>query len=120
LNEPLNPAAAAAYFLAKAHCRRIVVGPLVFRPCEGPSETFTVLAVGTGDEAKRYHCDLLFLLDADGRAALIRAMAKPGITLHLMKSELDMARKCEELWPCEKSRSARCRVEEEGTCSFTT
>ena len=55
----------------------------------------------------------LFYLDADGRTALIQALAKPGITLHAMEDELATARRCEALWPCAKSRDTRRLIEEE-------
>jgi hypothetical protein len=108
-----DPAGVAAYIMAKASDQHIVFGPLAFRPCDPPGSTFSVLAIGTGDVDGKYHCDLLFLLDDAGRAAIIEALKKPGFTLHVLNDELAAARRCEALWPCEKSRDAVRRVEEE-------
>ena len=109
-----TPDEVASYILNKAADNQVIVGPLVFLSADETAETVSRLVVGTGDADGQYHCDLLFYLDADGRTALIQALAKPGITLHAMDDELAMARRCEA---CEKSRSTRRRLEEERRCT---
>ena len=113
LPEKMNPGAVASYLLAKGIDGHIVVFPLVYRPCDPPGATFSVLAIGTEDEDGNLHTDLLFLLDDAGRAAIIEALRKPGFAIHALNDELAAARRCEALWPCDKSRAAVRRIEEE-------
>jgi hypothetical protein len=103
----------AEFILSKSADRIILVGPLVFQPSDGTAAAVRYMMVCTGDEEKEFHCDRVFCHDEEGRADLISALTHPGFVINLMDDELEMARLCEALWPCEKISRLKTALEAE-------
>jgi hypothetical protein len=76
-----------------------------FTVASGDRAGFFTLKVGCGDDAQ--------LADqCRASAFVVFAMRKP-IVIHDMDDELDMAKWCESIWPCAKTRQIRAGIEAE-------
>ncbi len=94
----------------------VIVGPVVWRPNEaGRRQWYFVLAsgdpgffsvmVGFGDDAE--------LADQCRASALVAFLMRKPIVVHDMDDELAMARLCEAIWPCAKTRKVRAGIQAE-------
>jgi hypothetical protein len=95
-----------------------VLGPVVWQPSDGTSSRvwYFMAALPTdGDEPNitqvngtdEGHTDAL-------RAALAMALTGRAPTvIHITECELDMARLCEAVWPCERTANVRAAIEAE-------
>jgi hypothetical protein len=97
-------------------CPHVIIGPVVWQDNQGKREWYFMVAsgdgggfftvkVGFGDDAE--------LADQSRASAFAAfAMRKP-IVIHDMDDELVMARWCEVIWPCSKTRTIRAAIEAE-------
>jgi hypothetical protein len=95
--------------------QHVVIGPLVWQPSDGKAGKvwYFVLVLSYADKGLR-----IIRLDADrksDRTLMLRTMAqqKLPVTVHDMGDELEMAKLCEVIWPCERTSRIRATVQAE-------
>jgi hypothetical protein len=111
-----NVDSAADYILTLGVVDTVVVGPILWQPSDGLASKRFYFVIAAGGRKPKF---LLHGIDvpedeADSvRAQLIAALMRPSFTIHVVDDELAMARICEQIWPCERSRGLRKSVERE-------
>jgi hypothetical protein len=103
-----------SYLVSKSADHIVLIGPLISRMVDGSFPMIPYVTVCSGDERGQMHADQIMYHDEEGRADLIFAlMEHRPIVVQLCDDELQLARMCEAVWPCEKSTSVRRAVEAE-------
>jgi hypothetical protein len=94
--------------------RHVVMGPLVWQPSDGKADRVWYFIL-MFDAGKRLRIIRVEVKDESDRTRLILEMAqrKPLVVVHDMGNELDMAKLCEVIWPCERTSRIRATVEAE-------
>jgi len=93
----------------------VVIGPLVWQPKGDDRFWYFVIASGAGKRARfdqigSPHKELA----EDCRLTLPLGVAQtPGILIHILDDELQMARLCEALWPSARTRRIRSAIQTE-------
>lgn len=100
-------------FMSKIGDGQIVIGPLVWQPSDGKNARVEYF-IAAGSDANGFWSEMVTVIDDDDRALILAGLTqgKP-IMLHLADDELEMARLCERLWPCEKTRNILEGIEKE-------
>ena len=114
-----SPAAIAAYLAGRSSEAVFAIGPVVWRPSDGLAARRFYMTIATGDASGEAYFTEITLgagLDLDAtRASIIFALMRqrePSI-IHDFPDELAMARRCEALWPGEKTTRLRATMEAE-------
>ncbi len=99
----------------RCECPHVVIGPVVWQENRGKREWYFTLAsgdpgfftlmVGFGEDAG--------LADQCRASAFVSFIRRKPIVVHDVDDELAMARLCEAIWPCEKTRKVRAGIEGE-------
>jgi hypothetical protein len=110
-----TPSSICDFLVAKAADRTLAIGPLVWQPSDGTSSKQWYFVVGSGDEAKQFHCDQI-VVDSNTPeeyrlAVLTELFTRRPLVVHTFDDEVTMSRWCEALWPCEKSKRIRQSIE---------
>lgn len=111
--------AAASIFAASLLDRHAIIGPSVWQPTDGRSgKAYYFMAAGFDKEG-------FLLMKMDGRpeerAAFIVCLTQHRpLVIQDMDDELQMARMCEALWPCDKTRRIKESLEAEFRANATS
>src|SRR5579859_6595427 len=97
----------------------VAIGPLVWDIKPGHDTKHWYFHAASADTAGRFHVDRLTVgndqrLGEEARSALMqRLIERAPLVLHDFDDELMMARFCEDIWPCDKTRRLRTSLEQE-------
>ncbi len=100
----------------RVECPDLILGPVVWEENQGKRDWYFLLA--SSDCAGFFSLKVCVGADAE-LADQCRALAfgsflmRKPIVVHAMDNELAMARLCEAIWPCDKTREVRAGIEAE-------
>jgi hypothetical protein len=109
-----NPEQVAKLLLKGLNSPHVVVGPLLWQPSDGAASKAWYFMVATFVADKGLRIIRVDAHDEMDRLGVIAALARrPPLVVHLMEDELDMAKLCEAIWPCERTSRMRANLEAE-------
>jgi hypothetical protein len=102
------------FIVSNAADRTLAIGPLVWQPSDGTSNKVHYFIVGSADTEKQFHCERIICeSEADRFAIYVELINHKPLVVHDFDDELEMAKWCEAIWPCDKSHRIRKALEQE-------
>jgi hypothetical protein len=117
----LSPRDIVNYTLKGANDINVVVGPLCWQPSDGSSARHWYFMIITGEPSRGLRIDQVTVeTETDRQRVIVEFMQRRPLVLHAFDDELDMARWCEAIWPCERITRIRKNIERERRTSATS